>query len=67
MYVEIQLIANCVDLFSAGAESTSNTVAFACLYMILYPGVQAKIHKEIDAVIGKDGEATYRNLEELAN
>jgi len=41
-----------MDLFMAGAETTSNTIEFALLYMILNPDVQKKVQAEIDAVIG---------------
>lgn len=36
----------------AGSETTSNTMEFAILYMILNPDVQAKVQEEIDAVVG---------------
>ena len=37
----------------AGADTTSTTLYWAFLYMILYPNVQAKIQTEIDEIIGK--------------
>lgn len=48
---EEDLIIICMDLFSAGAESTSNTIEFIIMYMILYPGVQKKLHDELDQVL----------------
>ena len=41
------LIVTAMDLFGAGSETTATTLSWAVLYMILYPEVQAKIHKEI--------------------
>ncbi|XP_069696212.1 methyl farnesoate epoxidase-like [Periplaneta americana] len=48
------LIVVCLDLFIAGSETTSNTLGFSMLYMVLYPTVQAKVQRELDAVIGRD-------------
>ena len=42
------------DLFLAGSESTSTTLTWASLYMIRYPVVQAKVHEELDKVVGTD-------------
>ena len=47
-----QLIATMVDLFSAGSETTSTTLAWAVLYLILYPDIQERVHREIDEVLG---------------
>jgi len=33
----------CVDLFFAGSETTSSTLKWALLFMILYPEVQQKV------------------------
>lgn len=50
-YSEEDLILICMDLFGAGAESTSNTIEFVILYMILYPEVQKKLQEELDRVL----------------
>ncbi|KAJ6656330.1 hypothetical protein lerEdw1_003833 [Lerista edwardsae] len=42
------------DLFLAGTETTSTTLLWGLLYMILYPNVQTKVHEEIEEVIGKN-------------
>ena len=42
----------CLDLFTAGSETTANTLDFAILYMIRNPNVQRKVQEEIDNVIG---------------
>ncbi|XP_787466.2 cytochrome P450 2U1 [Strongylocentrotus purpuratus] len=40
------------DLFAAGTDTTATTLKWAILYLILYPDVQCKIHKELDNVFG---------------
>ncbi|XP_043672018.1 probable cytochrome P450 303a1 [Vespula pensylvanica] len=51
-FSESQLLAICMDLFIAGSETTSKTLSFCFLYLILFPNVQKKAHEEIDRVIG---------------
>ncbi|XP_059104068.1 cytochrome P450 2D3-like isoform X3 [Peromyscus eremicus] len=41
------------DLFGAGMVTTSVTLAWALLLMILHPHVQRRVHQEIDEVIGQ--------------
>ncbi|XP_052603442.1 cytochrome P450 2D28-like isoform X2 [Peromyscus californicus insignis] len=41
------------DLFAAGIVSTSTTLSWALLLMILYPDVQSRVQQEIDEVIGQ--------------
>jgi cytochrome P450 len=43
-----------IDLFIAGAETTSTTLTWLFAYMVTYPGVQTKFHSEIDTFIGKE-------------
>uniref|UniRef100_A0A8C6TNR8 Cytochrome P450, family 2, subfamily U, polypeptide 1 n=1 Tax=Neogobius melanostomus TaxID=47308 RepID=A0A8C6TNR8_9GOBI len=40
------------DLFIAGTDTTTNSVLWILFYMVLYPDIQGKWQKEIDAVIG---------------
>lgn len=47
-----QLLALCVDFFQAGSETTSNTLAFAILYMLHYPEVMKKVQHELKVVVG---------------
>nr|KAF6274076.1 cytochrome P450 family 2 subfamily D member 6 [Pipistrellus kuhlii] len=42
-----------VDLFTAGMVTTSTTLAWALLLMILHPDVQRRVQKEIDEAIGQ--------------
>ncbi|XP_004642430.1 cytochrome P450 2D6-like [Octodon degus] len=41
------------DLFAAGTATTSSTLAWALLLMILHPDVQRRVQQEIDEVIGQ--------------
>ncbi|CAL8077563.1 unnamed protein product [Orchesella dallaii] len=50
---EHSLLITLLDLFMAGGDTTSTTLYWAFLYMILYPTVQKKVQKEIDTVLGK--------------
>lgn len=74
-----QLLALCVDFFQAGSETTSNTLAFAVLYMLHYPDVMKKVQDELHAVVGdrmpklidrqnlKYSEAVICEVQRLAN
>ncbi|XP_031214087.1 cytochrome P450 2D26 isoform X2 [Mastomys coucha] len=42
-----------IDLFMAGMVTTSTTLSWALLLMILHPDVQRCVHQEIDEVIGQ--------------
>ncbi|XP_001632363.3 cytochrome P450 2U1 [Nematostella vectensis] len=48
------IMAGLVTLFLAGSETTTTTLSWAIAYLLHNPGVQARLHKEIDQVIGKD-------------
>ncbi|OQV12855.1 Cytochrome P450 2J5 [Hypsibius exemplaris] len=49
-----QLVASLLDLFGAGTETTSTTVLWAFLLMIVNPDIQRKIQEEIDTTVGRD-------------
>ncbi|XP_021960029.1 methyl farnesoate epoxidase [Folsomia candida] len=50
-YTEEQFLVLALDFFLAGTETTSSTMEFAFVYMILYPEVQRKVQIEIDQVV----------------
>ncbi|XP_067004255.2 methyl farnesoate epoxidase isoform X2 [Anabrus simplex] len=64
-FTENQLITVCLDLFMAGSETTSNTMEYAILYMLLYPEVQRKIHEELDAVVGRSRLPMFADRQRL--
>ncbi|XP_069688633.1 methyl farnesoate epoxidase-like [Periplaneta americana] len=49
-----QLLQLIYELFIAGSDTTSGSLSFAFLYMVLYPEVQVKVQKELDDVIGRE-------------
>lgn len=53
-FSESQLLAICIDFFMAGSETTSKTLGFGFLGLMLHPEVQKKAHEEIDRVLGND-------------
>ena len=42
-----------MDLFIAGTDTTSATLSWATLFMILHPDIQRKVQVELDSVLGK--------------
>ena len=51
---EMQLKNTVFDMWIAGMETTSNTLAWAILYLIHNPMVQKRIHEEFDREIASD-------------
>uniref|UniRef100_A0A914YUU0 Cytochrome P450 n=1 Tax=Panagrolaimus superbus TaxID=310955 RepID=A0A914YUU0_9BILA len=60
-----QLYAACLDLWIAGQETTSNTLAWMVMYLMLNPEVQKKVHAELDQVIGSDRFITVEDKTQL--
>jgi cytochrome P450 family 2 subfamily J len=52
--IEEQLVVTCMDLFVAGSDTTTATLRFALLYLVLHPNVQCKIQAELTEVVGAD-------------
>lgn len=42
------------DVFNAGIQSTTATLLWLLAYMVTYPDTQARVHAEMDDVIGRD-------------
>ncbi|KAF1758767.1 hypothetical protein GCK72_015227 [Caenorhabditis remanei] len=49
-----QLDSVCFDLWVAGMETTSNTLYWSLLYVLLNPKVLEKVYEELDTKIGSD-------------
>lgn len=54
VYTDNQLVMLLVDLFLAGCTTTTKTLDFLFLNMVLHQDVQQKLHEEIDSVIPSD-------------
>ncbi|XP_014246954.1 probable cytochrome P450 303a1 [Cimex lectularius] len=60
-FSESQLLAICMDMFMAGSETTSKSLGFGFLYMVLTPEVQRKAQEEIDRTVGRDRLPTLQD------
>lgn len=47
-----QLTVVMADLFLAGSDTTSTTLAWTILYLVTHPEVQKKLQAEISAITG---------------
>ncbi|XP_031459601.1 cytochrome P450 2J6-like [Phasianus colchicus] len=64
-YDKANLTQTVFDLFLAGTETTATTLRWALLYMVAYPDVQEKVHKELDAVLGSSRLICYTDRKNL--
>ena len=53
-FLEEQLTVILMDLFLAGAETTSTTLTWSLINLMQYPEKQKKIHDEIDNILGDE-------------
>ncbi|KAL5004363.1 hypothetical protein ScPMuIL_017819 [Solemya velum] len=51
---EIHLVHTLTDIFIAGVDTSRFTTNWVLLHMAAFPEIQAKVHEEIDRVVGKD-------------
>ncbi|NWU69213.1 CP2J6 protein, partial [Pterocles burchelli] len=64
-YDEENLMQSVFDLFLAGTETTATTLRWALLYMVVYPDVQERVQKELDAVLGGSRVICYEDRKRL--
>ncbi|KYO47181.1 hypothetical protein Y1Q_0002200 [Alligator mississippiensis] len=64
-YEEDNLVQSIFDLFVAGIETTTTTLRWALLYMLVYPDIQEKVQQELDAVLGPSHTICYEDRKKL--
>ncbi|KAH7709103.1 CRE-CYP-33E1 protein [Aphelenchoides avenae] len=55
----------CIDLWTGGLETTSNSLAFMVLYLLLDQESQCRMHAELDAVVGSERQITLADRSRL--
>ena len=51
---DVTLASTIISLFVAGADTSSTSLRWAVLYMMIHPEVQDRIHEEIDSIVGRN-------------
>ena len=54
------------DVSLGGSGTTSTSLTWFLLYMVLYPGIQEKVHKEIISVLNKDHLPRWKDAQNMA-
>jgi cytochrome P450 len=60
-----QLRDEVVTLFAAGHETTANTLTWAWYLLSQYPAVEARLHEEVDRVLGMGTDGRLPTLDDL--
>ncbi|KAK7888835.1 hypothetical protein WMY93_024395 [Mugilogobius chulae] len=59
------LCLSALDLFFAGTETTTTTLNWALLFMIVHPDIQEKVQAEIDTVVGSSRLPSMQDRDNL--
>ncbi|CAM4580869.1 unnamed protein product [Leuciscus chuanchicus] len=65
MMTEDEIVGQAFIFLLAGYETSSNTLAFTCYLLALYPECQKKLQEEVDEFFSKHETADYTNVQEL--
>ncbi|KAL4069143.1 cytochrome P450 [Scleroderma yunnanense] len=60
---EVAYIAG--SMFGAGTDTTASAITFMIMSAALHPEAQAKVHEELDAVVGRNKLPTFADWENL--
>ncbi|KGL82603.1 Cytochrome P450 2J6, partial [Tinamus guttatus] len=62
---EDNMVQSVFDLFLAGSETTATSLRWALLFMVVYPDIQEKVQKELDAVLDPSHLICYEDWKNL--
>lgn len=60
-----EVVGTLLGLFQAGTETTTTTLRWALLFLMLYPEIQKKVQSEIDDVIGLERDPTMSDKSKM--
>ncbi|XP_069813493.1 cytochrome P450 2D15-like [Dendropsophus ebraccatus] len=64
-FTEDTLLVVLADFFVAGTDTTSNTLRWSILMMLLHPHIQTKVREEIHHVVGVDRQPTMEDQSKM--
>ncbi|XP_039257126.2 cytochrome P450 2J4-like [Styela clava] len=64
-FYHLQLVLSIRDIFYAGTETGSNTVAWLILYLCRYPEIQRKMQNEISEVLSEERQLSMSASEDM--
>lgn len=60
-----QLVSVIFEMFVAGSETTSSTLAMAVYLLAKHPEIQKRVHEELDRVVGRDQLPSFSQMDQL--